>query len=91
MTETVEFGHVGQQACDGGVVFHIESAILVRIGRVDGLLPDRSLRSERKLRIAPHSRFAQVPKRLAGSKTIKVTFFLEAVPTAIASAQSENS
>ena len=63
-----------------GVVFHIRSAILVRIGRVDRLPPDRALLSERKLRIALRSRLAQVPTRLAGSKTIKATFFLEAWP-----------
>ena len=60
------------------VAFQIESAILVRIGRVDGRSPDRSPRSERKLRSAPHSRFAQLSKRLAGSQAIQATFFLEA-------------
>ena len=53
------------------VGLQIKSAILVRIGRVDRLPPDRSPRSERKLRMAPHSRFAQVSKRLACSKTIQ--------------------
>ena len=49
------------------VVSQIGSAILVRIGRVDPLLPDCSLRFERKLRVAPHSRFALETEPLADS------------------------
>ena len=67
-----------------------KSAILVRIGRVDLLPPDRSLRCARKLRTAPHCRSPE-PKGLGGSSTMESTFFLEAGSTAIATAQSEKS
>ena len=73
------------------VGFQIETAILLSIGRLDRLPPDRSPRAERCLRIASHSRFAQVPTGLAGSRTIQATCLLEAGPTAIATAQSEHS
>ena len=70
------------------VAFQTKSAISVRIGRVDLLPPGPPLRSERKLRIAPHSQFAPEPKPLADSEAIEASFFLEAGSTAIPTAQS---
>ena len=58
------------------VVFTIKSAILVRIGRVDLLPPDCSLQYERKLRIAPRSRFPPEPKPPA-AKRLRMHSFLE--------------
>ena len=59
VTSGRSFPHA-EQGLAGDVV-HIRSAILVRIGRVDQLPPDRSLRSERKVRIA-----LDLPKCLNG-------------------------
>ena len=74
-----------------GAVFQIESAVSVRIGRFDRLPPDRSARSERKLRIADRSRFDSERKGLAGSETAGAPFCLLAGAAAVAAAQSRNS
>ena len=49
------------------------------------------IRAAISVRIGRVDRLAQVPTRLAGSETIKATFFLEPGPTAIATGQSEDS
>ena len=66
----------GRAVATARVVFPIKSAILVRIGRVDLLPPDRSLQYERKLRIAPRSRFAPEPKSPA-AKRLRMHSFLK--------------